>query len=576
MKKILAAALLLLVHFSNAQSFLNGFVVDAHNSKPLAFATVQLPELHLLVYSDSSGKFSIQNLPEGNFILKVSYIGYESLIQTVSVSQAKNILPIKLEPIELETEEVVIYGTHQNDWRNTPMDIVSLGRDDISGRGNLSLSSAIAKLPGMGEMTTGGISKPVIRGLYGNRIQTQVLGIRFDNMQFQDEHGLGLSDAGVERVEIIKGPASLSYGSDAMGGVINVIEENPARTGKTEMDVNLKSFSNTLGYAADAGWKKATQKWNLRLRLGTESHADYIDGNGSRIFNTRTGGYVAKASAGFRKPHWVMQNNYMFSHYNFGFVLNPAEFDSSLLDARGSRSFDIPHHTVLFNIFSSENTFFKGLSKVKLNFGFHSNNRMEREGGNKISLNMLLSTGNLTLQWNHPLEHKGEWTLGTDAMFQNNTNLGSRIIIPDADFFEDGIYFTVNLPVKKIVIEAGARFDYKMIQTFETGYLNTVDTVYINAPGQNIIPFSRTYTVANGAAGVSWNPSKDLNLKLNVASGFRAPNLAELSSKGLHEGTYRWEIGNPDLKSEQNLNTELQINFEADDLRLTAAAYVNS
>ena len=134
-----------------AQSFLNGVVSDALTSKPLAFATVQLPELHLLVYSDSSGKFSIHNLPEGNFILKVSFIGYESFVQTVSVSQAKNILPIKLEPIEVETEEVVIYGTHQNDWRNTPMDIVSLSRDDISGRGNLSLSSAIAKLPGMGE-----------------------------------------------------------------------------------------------------------------------------------------------------------------------------------------------------------------------------------------------------------------------------------------------------------------------------------------------------------------------------------------------------------------------------------------
>jgi len=567
---------LLILQTVCAQQILSGVVSDSVSEKKLSFATVQLPELHLLTYSNDAGEFQFKNLPLGNFILKISYTGYETFIQTIKISSRENHLTVTLEQLAVETEEVVIYGTHQNSWKYTPMNIVSVSRSEMNERGNLSLSNALAKLPGMGEMTTGGISKPVIRGLYGNRIQTQLMGIRFDNQQWQDEHGLGLGDAGIDRVEIIKGPSALTYGSEAMGGVINIIEELPSKTGTTERNANVKFFGNTMGYAADFGIKKANDKWNWRLRLGTESHADYADGNNKRVFNTRFNGYVGKFSAGFHKAKWVTQNNYMFSLSDFGFVLKGIEAVTTYIDGRYSRSFAGPHHTVLFNILTSENTFFKGVSKIKFNIGVHSNERLEQEGGNKISLNMLLNTVNATLQRNHPMGKKGDWTLGTDAMFQNNTNFGSRIIVPDANFLESGSYFSFNIPVGKVVFEIGSRFDFKNIQTFETGTLNTVDTSLFKAPGTDILPFNHSYTTTNGAAGMCWNPKRFLNLKLNIASGFRAPNLAELSSKGLHEGTVRWEIGNPEMKSEQNFNAEIQVNTEFKNWRLNIAAYNNS
>ena len=114
--------------------------------------------------------------------------------------------------------------------------------------GAFNLSDALAKLPGVNQLTTGvGISKPVIRGLYGNRVLAIISGLRFDNQQWQDEHGLGLTDMGVDRVEIIKGPASVLYGSDAMGGVLNVIEEKPAAVGAIARDLNAQLFSTTYG-----------------------------------------------------------------------------------------------------------------------------------------------------------------------------------------------------------------------------------------------------------------------------------------------------------------------------------------
>ena len=102
---------------------------------------------------------------------------------------------------------VVISGLKVTRPAETPINISSLPVQKIRMNGSFNISDALAKLPGISQLTTGvGISKPVIRGLYGNRIQTVLSGLRFDNQQWQDEHGLGLNDMGIDRIEIIKGP----------------------------------------------------------------------------------------------------------------------------------------------------------------------------------------------------------------------------------------------------------------------------------------------------------------------------------------------------------------------------------
>src|SRR4030095_9593889 len=154
--------------------------------------------------------------------------------------------------------------------------------------GAFNLSDGLAKLPGVSQLTTGvGISKPVIRGLYGNRVLAILSGLRFDNQQWQDEHGLGLNDMGIDRVEVIKGPSSLLYGSEAIGGALNIIEEAPAKPHTTVADVNTRFFSNTLGIFTDVGFKGASITSNWGIRAGINSQADYTDGDGNRILNSR-------------------------------------------------------------------------------------------------------------------------------------------------------------------------------------------------------------------------------------------------------------------------------------------------
>src|SRR5215467_7419102 len=123
-------------------------------------------------------------------------------------------------------QEVVVSGIRTSSVRETSLNIQPLSVEKMRQSGALNVSDALAKLPGISQLTTGpAISKPVIRGLYGNRVLAVLSGLKFDNQQWQDEHGLGLNDVGIDRIEVIRGPASLLYGSEAIGGVLNIIEE---------------------------------------------------------------------------------------------------------------------------------------------------------------------------------------------------------------------------------------------------------------------------------------------------------------------------------------------------------------
>src|SRR5207244_717200 len=158
-------------------------------------------------------------------------------------------------------KEVVVSGIRSSAANETSINIRSLSVQKMRQSGALNISDALSKLPGISQLNTGpAISKPVIRGLYGNRILAVLSGLKFNNQQWQDEHGLGLSDIGIDRVEIIKGPASLLYGSEAIGGILNIIEEKPSEPGKKTGDMNIGLFSNTYGLSVDAGIKNATEK----------------------------------------------------------------------------------------------------------------------------------------------------------------------------------------------------------------------------------------------------------------------------------------------------------------------------
>jgi len=465
-----------------------------------------------------------------------------------------------------EIKEVVITGFLPNSPKLTSLNIEPYPLKRMIEKAPFNLCDALAKLPGISQMTTGNsIAKPVIRGLYGNRLLISLSGLRFDNQQWQDEHGLGLSHIGINRVEVIKGPASLLYGSDAVGGVINVIEEKPLQQGM-RIDAGTSLFSNSRGTITDIGLnKRKNNKW-WRIRLGVENHADYSDGGNISVLNSRGNGYYLKAGFGFERKNWKQENSYNFSYNQYGFILEDLS-SSFTADKRWSREMAGPHHIVMLNLLNSQNTFQLKNSLLKLNIGAQSNSRREDEGGGQISLNMHLMSALENLRWEKELSKKLTLVLNQQFNFINNTNYGGRIIIPDANMIEGNIAGYIKVFLNKWIIETGLGINHKNIQTFETRTLNS--------PGKEIQPFSVSRTAGNGMLGFVLNPSKALSIKSNISSGFRAPNLAELSSNGLHEGVYRFEIGDPSLKVEQNINSDLTAEYSSHQLFVSGSVYYN-
>ena len=455
-------------------------------------------------------------------------------------------------------------------FNTTSREVVALTNTEMKEKGAQTLSQAIATLPGVSQITTGAISKPVIRGLYGDRIQINVAGLKLEDQQWEDEHGLGLSDVGVERVELIKGPASLLFGSGAMGGVINIVEEELPDSGTTKQNLNFKLFSNTYGAGIDYGFKKTGENTFL-LRTGIESHADYSDGAGNRVPNTRFALYNLNLGYIVQREHFKSENRILASFNEFGFIADSADLHEDVNEPRLSREFEEAHHTVLFLLFSSNNSIhLNETTELNVTMGIQNNLRQEQERSDEVDLSLLLNTFSLNTSIRKQLNHNWTMTNGIAGMFQTNKNYASRIIVPDASITEGSVFSYINRRQQSGRLngnfEAGLRYDHRQVNTNQTGSEIS--------PAIELTPFNRGFNNLNGSLGESLN-FKNLLLKFNLSSGFRSGNLAELSANGLHEGTPNWYVGNPDMKVEQCLNADISGSWQYQWLSLRGSVFRN-
>ena len=200
---------------------LGGRVTDAVDGSPLIGVTIQITELSLATMTDIDGRYVFENLPQKSITIQVSYIGHQTIIKKVNLAETSR-LDFVMRESNAMINEVVVTGIAGNTLLKespAPVSIVTLR--DLQTTSSTNIIDAIARKPGMAQITTGsGISKPVIRGLGYNRLVTVNDGIRQEGQQWGDEHGIEIDPQSVRSIEILKGPASLMYGSDAMAGVV--------------------------------------------------------------------------------------------------------------------------------------------------------------------------------------------------------------------------------------------------------------------------------------------------------------------------------------------------------------------
>lgn len=560
MKKNIGAFLLLFVVINSFGQNFTGTVLDKETKQAIASAKIYVVDLKTETSTDKEGVFIIEQFDQKNSHLQISFIGYKAIDVIINADSIHE-NTFYLEPGRLDLESVVVSvpsGRLQGE------NVVSTDHKkitDLQQNAPITLAEAISNIPGVDQTSTGsGIGKPVIRGLSGNRIVTYAQGVRIENQQWGDEHGLGVGEAGIESVEVIKGPASLLYGSDALGGVLYFIDERYASQNTLEGFAQTKFFSNTLGSINNMGFKIHTGKLKFNLFAANSSHADFQVPNFSSVFNTRFDEKNIKSSIGFHTKNWISNIRYSYLQNNYGIVEN------ALFTNSKQRKFELPFQTIDNHNLSFENILFTGDSKLNLTLGATNNYRKEFEDDDKHqALGLKLNTLTYNIKWYSPAYNdRFDFIVGSQGMAQANINNGEEVLIPDATTTDFGAFLIGNLKFDKLQFQGGMRVDCRLIDTKE-----------MVTDESNFPALKNTYSGLTFSGGTVYKMKK-MKFRANVSSGFRAPNTTELLSNGVHHGTNRYIKGDAELTNENATQIDFSLDYQGEHFSFSIDPFYNS
>lgn len=569
-----------------ANSVLTGKVTDASGA-PLAGAVIYLHEAKTGAVTDTAGNYKTPAVPSGKYLVEVSFQGYSSILETMEINgnPSRNFV---LKETFIENETVTVTGVASaTKARQSAQPVSIVKRSDLLQTSSTNVIDALSRLvPGVSGLSTGpAISKPIIRGLGYNRVVTVHDGVRQEGQQWGDEHGIEIDEYSIQKIEVLKGPASLFYGSDAMAGVVHLITNVPVEQGTIKGNL-LGAFTGNNGlYGGSgnlAGHLQNGFNWNA---YGTsKSAADYQNKYDGKVFNSRFfeknfGGYIGiNKSWGY--SHLLISNFNQKLGIVEGtrdpvtgqfliFSETPQEHIATQAELNNRTVYTPYQHVTHFKI-ASDNNFSLGRDRLAVNIGYQRNQR--REIGDPAapftpSLHFDLQT--LSYSFQYSLAERTGWktALGANGMYQQNRNLAKEVLIPEYNQFDIGAFvYSKKTFHDNLTLSGGLRIDTR----------NVTGKTFSESGRVKFAGFSKSFTNISGSAGLSYNTSDALTLKLNIARGYRAPSVSELSSNGAHEGTNRYEYGDNNLKTETSFQVDAGLELNSQHVSFSFNAFYNN
>lgn len=586
MKLVLFSVMSLFVGFTalgQTKSLLSGKITEEGTGSPLIGATIRIHDVNRDAVSDAQGVYKTSSLPAGKYLVEVSYIGHQTIVEMVDIngSTEKN---FALRDAVVEQEGVTVTGVSAaTRLKQSPQPVVVLKKAELMKISSSNIINSLTQIPGVNAVTTGpAISKPFIRGLGYNRVVVVNDGIRQEGQQWGDEHGIEIDDYSAQRVEVLKGPASLMYGSDALAGVINIQSLMPAPEGTIRANIlgEYQTNSRLRGTYADISGTKNGFSFNAYGSYkGAADYKNKYDGNvfNSKFYNKNFGGLLGYSGSW---GHSFLRASNFDQHTGMvegerdeitGEFLKPVaggnEEVATSDDFNKIKPFIPFQHIQHFKI-NTDNSFNIGRSKLDVLVGYQRNQR--REFGDPDNIDepeayFDLKTVNYSTKLTLPFQGNWRTSVGVSGMNQTNTNRAEEALIPDYSLFDIGGFVFTQYHKDKLSLSGGLRFDTRQIDGKEMR----------DGADLKFAAFQKNFSNISGSAGLTYEPSRDLSLKLNVARGFRAPTLAELSSNGAHEGTNRYEVGNLNLKSETSLQVDAGVEVNSEHVTLGAGVFYN-
>lgn len=601
MKRVLFIAVFLSVYIYKAQT-LTGFIRTKANKEALPGAVIYLPDLKSGTTSKADGSFELKKLPKIKTIIQIKLIGYKTYVQQIDLSTDTQ-LEIELEESVIEANEVVVTGlSRATEIKRDPVPMVFIDQHYLNENTSTNIIDAIAKVPGVNALQTGpNVSKPFIRGLGSNRVLTLFDGVRQESQQWGDEHGVEVDQYMIDRVEIVKGPASLIYGSDALAGVVNLIPANPVSDGEISgaVQANYQTNNGSRGGSFVMNGNQSGFIWGLRSSY--KEGTDYKNKYDGRVYNT-----------GFREnnlnAYLGLNRKWGYSHLNLSMYDNAQEIPDGSRDS-STRKFTkqisevdtvrpivkdselntyaihgVHQRVQHYRLFSLSNIFI-GQSKLALRLGAQQSFRREYSHPLALDvpgLSLKMNTFTYDAKYFFPEKNKLETILGVNGMQQNNdASGGTEFVIPSFSLFDIAPFLYIKKNLGKIDISGGLRYDTRIFNN--QAMFTKIDTtsgfenVVHDSAGaiKHFDPYSHIFNGFSYSLGFTHNINKKFMLKFNTARGYRAPNISEISARGVHPGTGFQQLGDANLKPEFSWQNDIGVFFENEHVSASAEVFSN-
>ena len=586
------------------QISLEGKVVNEQD-KSLLGAHVHINNRFVLAGED--GNYRIGNLKEGEHRINVSYIGFRTLDTVISLAE-NAVVNFKLKEDAAALEEVLING---NVRRRSSENIEKVNKEYLQEQFSGSLATSLERLPGVNAAEIGaGAAKPIIRGLGFNRVVVTENGIKQEGQQWGADHGLEIDAFSVEDIEIIKGVGAIEHGSDAIGGVIKIINDRVPEEGFTGEVIGLtKSVNNTFAASTNLALRKNRFFYKIKA-TGSEfgdysvptDNIVYLNRN-VPIFNERL-----KNTAG-KEVDLYGQVGYVGEHYKGTFSISNVYFKSGFFPgAHGipstnrvqedgdQRNIDYPFQRVNHLKLISKNQWFFHDSSLEVILGFQNNHRQEwsrfhthytgqvaPEVNPDLELNFDLHTYDAQAKFSKDFNENHTTAIGAQTQIQNNSISGYNFLLPEYSRFNQGIYATHSYKVSKNTsLNAGARLDFGRIEIkgFYDNYLyeyligNGSSQAIANDYETRSEETNRNFSNINFMAGALFNFHKNWDFSVNTGTSFRLPTAIELGANGIHHGSFRHERGDPNLDPEKGYVLDTKLNYRKNALRASVSPYL--
>jgi len=558
-------ALVLVATLLQEGDTLSGRVADP-DGHPVVGATVTVVELHRVAVTQADGGYRFADLPPGRYTVTVRGLGFAPVARDVAIHGA-TMLSVTLTRTSIWVEPVTVTATRAPLAAGlSPLPTEALSEDRLRREQSVSLAHALANLPGVSALTTGQqIGKPVIRGLTGPRVLVLEDGSRLEDYSWSDEDGPSVDTRLAQRVEVIRGPASVLYGSDALGGVVNVIpEELPDANGgprAIHRGYEISGSSNNVELEGAARVEGANGRWGWRL-FGIGRFASNLHTPAGELDNTGFNALSGEAAVGTRGARGSTTLRYTRCGGEF-----------KLLEAEGPASGEAggPERTLSDDRVQLAGDYLVGGVRLETKAQWQRHSLIEVSdtgvgpGGQPLegtAFDLLLNTFTLDVLAHHTAGARVDGTLGIFGVAQSNDTRGRIPLVPDARVRSGAVFGFEQVSLGRIRVLAGARVDVRRLTADSNAQLG-------------LSAQTRDYTAFAGNVGIVYRVGAAA-LTANWGRAWRAPTLFELFSHGPHLGEARYEIGDAGLKPEAGTNLDVGVRWQGGHVRAELAAYRNA